>query len=144
MADHSAAGVETKHGHGDHPPGHEAHAHHGDYLAHVKPYLVVGALLLVFTVITVGLSYVHFDKIGVTKTIFGWFGIQGHAINIIIGLMVATFKVCLVGLWFMHLKQEKSPIWRPLIFTFIFVTGLFLLCLLHYLDPIPTTSHWHH
>ena len=127
------------HGHADH-----GHAHHGSFVSHVKPYLVIGLLLFVFTVITVALSYVDFAHFKVFQKLFGWIGVQGHGINIFIGLIVAAFKVCLVGAWFMHLKDEKSSVWRPLIFTFVFVLGLFLLCLLHYIDPIPTTSHWHH
>jgi caa(3)-type oxidase subunit IV len=141
MSDSTAA-AEPKpasHAHDEH-----GHAHHGDYLHHVKPYLIVGGLLFLFTIITVGLSYLDFEHVGIFKMMFGWIGVEGHGINIFIGLVVAAFKVGLVGAWFMHLKQEKAPIWRPLIFTFIFVLGLFLLFLLHWIDPIPTTSHWHH
>jgi caa(3)-type oxidase subunit IV len=94
---------------------------------------MVGAALFVFTLITVALSYVDFDHI-----------IGGHGNNMKIGLAVATFKVCLVGAWFMHLKSEKLTIWRPLILTFIFCLGLFLLCLLAYTDMIQSTSHTHH
>jgi caa(3)-type oxidase subunit IV len=116
------------------PSAEPAHGHgHGNYLHHVRPYLLVGAALFVFTVVTVGLSYVDFDHI------FG-----SHGMNMKIGLTVATFKVCLVGAWFMHLKSEKGNIWRPLIFTFIFVTGLFLLFLLAYIDPIHSTSFTEH
>ncbi|MGH6754724.1 MAG: cytochrome C oxidase subunit IV family protein [Bradyrhizobium sp.] len=139
VADHQPA---DSHAHGAAGHGHEEH--HGSYLQHVKPYLVVGALLFIFTVITVALSYVDFAHIGPFKWAFNLVGIHGHAINFVIGMVVATFKVCLVGAWFMHLKNEGSNIWRPLIFTFIFCLGLFLLCLLAYLDPIPTTGHWIH
>jgi hypothetical protein len=97
-----------------------------------------------FTVITVGLSYIDFAESRFFQAIFGSIGVKGHGINIFIGLVVAAFKVCLVGAWFMHLKNEKATIWRPLIFTFIFCLGLFLLCLFTWVDPIPTTSHWHH
>ena len=133
MADHqshtpsTAAASEPAHGHGS--AGHG----HGNYLHHVRPYLLVGAALFLFTGVTVGLSYVDFDHI------FG-----SHGMNMKIGLTVATFKVCLVGAWFMHLKSEKGNIWRPLIFTFIFVTGLFLLFLLAYIDPIHSTSFTEH
>jgi caa(3)-type oxidase subunit IV len=107
------------------------HGHgHGSYLHHVRPYLIVGAALFIFTAITVGLSYVDFDHV------FG-----SHGMNIKIGLAVATFKVCLVGAWFMHLKSEKGTIWRPLIFTFIFCLGLFALCMFAYFNPIHSTSH---
>jgi caa(3)-type oxidase subunit IV len=137
----AAAAAEPKpsHAHDEH-----GHAHHGDYLHHVKPYLIVGGFLFAFTIITVALSYFDFAHKRFFQTIFGWIGVKGHGINIFIGLVVAAFKVSLVGAWFMHLKQEKAPVWRPLIFTFTFVLGLFLLFLLHYIDPIPTTSHWQH
>jgi caa(3)-type oxidase subunit IV len=123
----AATSAAPAHGHGS--AGHG----HGNYLHHVRPYLLVGAALFLFTGITVGLSYVDFDHI------FG-----SHGMNMKIGLTVATFKVCLVGAWFMHLKSEKGNIWRPLIFTFIFVTGLFLLFLLAYIDPIHSTSFTEH
>lgn len=111
--------------------GHAAAGHaHGSYWHHVGPYLLVGAALFVFTVITVALSYVNFDHL-----------LGSHGMNIKIGLAVATVKVCLVGAWFMHLKAEKGTIWRPLGFTFFFCLGLFVLCLLAYLDPIFSTSH---
>ena len=136
MADHhtpapAAATTDAAHtapAHGEH-----AHGHGGSYLQHVRPYLFVGAALFIFTAITVGLSYVDFDHL-----------LGSHGMNMKIGLSVAAFKVGLVGAWFMHLKSEKSTIWTPLIFTFLFVTGLFLLFLLAYLDPIHSTSFTQH
>ena len=126
MSDHTAT---VDHKADDH--GHDAA--HGSMFAHVKVYLIIGALLFIFTAITVGLSYVDFDHM-----------LNSHGMNMKIGLTVATFKVCLVGAWFMHLKQEKAVIWRPLLFTFFFVTALFLLFLLAHSDPIPGSVHWHH
>ena len=120
----------------EHAPAADAHSHgaaghgHGSYLHHIRPYLIVGAALFIFTVVTVGLSYVDFDHI-----------LGSHGMNMKIGLSVAAFKVCLVGAWFMHLKGEKRTIWIPLGFTFVFATGLFLLFWLGYADPIHSTSH---
>ena len=116
----------------------EAHGHghghgHGSFWRHMIPYLAVGGALFVFTLITVGLSYVDFDHI-----------LGGHGMNMKIGMAVATFKVCLVGAWFMHLKGERRSIWLPLGFTFFFCLGLFVLCLLAYADPIHSTSYTHH
>jgi caa(3)-type oxidase subunit IV len=139
MSEHSAPSeAPASHGH-----GHAAddHGHHGGLMAHAKPYLMVGVLLFVFTVITVGLSYIDFAEYTPFRKTFAMIGIQGMGINIAIGLFVATFKVCLVGWYFMHLKQETSQVWRPLFFTFFFVTGLLVLCLLAHSDPIPTTSY---
>jgi caa(3)-type oxidase subunit IV len=137
MSDHSTTVEHKKDAH-----GHEGH--HGSLMSHAKVYLIIGVLLFVFTVITVALSYIDFAHIGITKWAFGLIGVQGDAINIVIGLIVATFKVCLVGAWFMHLKQETMEIWRPLLFTFFFVLALFLLFVLAYYDPIPSSSHWYH
>ena len=130
MADHHAPAATTDTAHAAPADG---HGEHGNYLHHVRPYLFVGAALFVFTAITVGLSYVDFDHIFAT-----------HGMNMIIGLSVASFKVALVGAWFMHLKSEKSTIWVPLIFTFLFCLGLFLLFLLAYVDPIHSTSFTEH
>ncbi|MDQ3625815.1 MAG: cytochrome C oxidase subunit IV family protein [Verrucomicrobiota bacterium] len=104
-------------GHG-HSHGHDEHH---DVSKHVKKYLAVGALLLIFTLITVGLSYVDF---GSTK------------LNMAIGMAVATFKAGLVAMIFMHLSAEKQLIYRILIFTGFFVLGLFWLTYLHWYDPI--------
>lgn len=98
-------------------------------MGHAVPYLIVGGVLLVFTLITVWLSYFDF---GSTKA------------NVIIAMIVATFKVTLVGAIFMHLKEEKKTIWRPLFFTAFFVLGLFVLSLLHFYDPILGSVHNHH
>ncbi len=136
MSEHTTTAEPAQpHGH-----AHDDHSNHS-LLQHAKPYIAVGIALFVFTVITVALSYIDFAEIGLFKSMFAVVGIQGMGINIFIGMCVATFKVCLVGWYFMHLKQEKSSIWRPLFFTFFFCLGLFVLCLLAFMDPIPTTSH---
>lgn len=100
---------------------------------HIGLYWKIGGILLLFTVITVALSYVDFDKM-----------FHGHGWNMKIGMVVAAFKVSLVGAIFMHLKEEKSTIWRFLYFTAFFVMGLFLLFWLAYSDPIFGTHHWTH
>lgn len=108
---------------------HGAHDDAAHVAAHVKKYLMIGAALIVLTVVTVGLSYVDFGS---------------HHNNIIVALLVATFKVCLVAAYFMHLKGERATIWRFLFFTAIFVCGLFFLTLLHESDPIIGTNYNHH
>jgi caa(3)-type oxidase subunit IV len=113
-------------------PAHDAVAHHdashdAEHIAkHLKGYYVVGGVLIVFTGITVALSYVDFGSVKA---------------NWIIAMIVATFKVCLVGAIFMHLKGERWTIWQFLLFTAFFVTGLFLLSLFAWGDPIWGTHH---
>lgn len=112
----------------EHDPSHDA-----EHVAkHVKGYLVVGGILIFCTAVTVWLSYVNFDHL------------IGPGWNFIIAMLLATFKVCLVGAIFMHLKGEKWTIWQFLLFTAFFATGLFLLTLLNWADPIFGTSHSHH
>ena len=139
MSEHTATiTAEPAHAHAE-THGHDAH--HGSMLSHVKPYLMVGAALFIFTIITVGLSYFDFADYGIFRKLFDIIGVHGMGINIVIGLSLATFKVCLVGAWFMHLKEEGRTIWKPLGFTFFFCFCLFMLFLLAHSDPIPTSTH---
>jgi caa(3)-type oxidase subunit IV len=91
---------------------------------HVKKYWVVGGLLLAFTAITVWLSYFDLGK---------W--------NMIVGMIVAAFKAGLVAAIFMHLISERWTIYRFLLITAFFVTGLFLLTFFAYDDPIRVFFH---
>ena len=88
---------------------------------HIKTYLMVGAALFAFTVITVVASWVDF---GSTTIDYG------------VGLAIATFKAGLVALIFMHLNSEKKLIYKILLFTVVFVIGLAFLTMLAGGDPI--------
>lgn len=101
------------------PSEHEEYAH--NVQKHVKGYLIVGAMLLAFTALTVALSYVDF---GTRKA------------NIAVALLVALLKAGLVAAIFMHLAAEKRLIYRVLVFTAFFVLGLFWLTFLAWYDPI--------
>ena len=101
------------------PSEHEEYAH--NVSKHVKGYLIVGAILLAATALTVGLSYVDF---GNAKA------------NMAVAMLLAAIKVTLVGAVFMHLAAEKKLIYRVLIFTGFFVLALFWLTYLTWYDPI--------
>lgn len=92
-----------------------------DVSKHVRGYLLVGAILLFCTGLTVFLSYVDF---GTEKA------------NVAVAVFVAAVKASLVAYIFMHLSAEKKLIYRILIFTSIFVLGLFFLTYLAWYDPI--------
>jgi cytochrome c oxidase subunit IV len=116
------------------PAEHEEYAH--GVHQHVSRYLLVGGLLLLFTLLTVALSYVDFGGF------FSWLfhthispG-SGRKLNITVAILVATFKAGLVALIFMHLAAEKRLIYRVLIFTGFFVLGLFWLTYLAWYDPV--------
>ena len=99
---------------------HDEHAAH-DVAKHIRAYLMVGLTLIIFTAITVALSYVNF---GTQKA------------NVAVAMLVATFKAGLVAAIFMHLSSEKRMIYRILIFTVFFVLGLFFLTYLAWYDPV--------
>src|SRR3954451_9765665 len=101
------------------PAEHEEHAH--GIQKHVKGYLMGGAALIVCTALTVGLSYVNFGS---------------QKATIIVALLLATFKVRLVGAVFRQLAAEKKLIYRVLIFTGFFVFALFWLTYLAWYNPI--------
>lgn len=79
---------------------------------HIKTYLFIGGLLLFFTAITVGLSYVDFGS---------------HSNNMIIGLAVATFKSSLVILIFMHMNHERPLIYKFMLFSMVLLGVMFTL-----------------
>ena len=99
------------------PKEYEEYAH--GVQQHVMRYVMVGVTLLVFTGITVALSYVDF---GARKA------------NVAVAMLVATLKAGLVAAIFMHLAAEKRLIYRILFFTGFFVMGLFWLILLAWYD----------
>ena len=105
----------------------ETHAAaHGHHEMHLKLYWGIGAALLFLTGFTVFLSYWDFGS---------------RERNMVVAILVAAFKVSLVGAIFMHLKGEKPTITRFLYFTAFFVAGLFLLTLLAWADPIFGTTY---
>ena len=82
---------------------------------HLKAYWMVGAALLVCTVLTVVVAWI--------------------TPSIIIGLGLATVKASLVALIFMHLNSEKPLIYKIMGYTVFFFIGLMFLTLLALYDP---------
>lgn len=87
----------------------------------IKKYLWIGFILMVFTAITVWLSTVELPT---------------HSMNIIVGMIVATFKASLVCLIFMHLNHERPLIYKVLAFTVVFCFALFVLFVCAKDDPL--------
>jgi cytochrome c oxidase subunit IV len=90
-----------------------AHTTGGDHHPHVLPlrtYLLTWGALLVFTVITVGASYLDL----------------GHAGNLFVALAIATTKALLVAAIFMHLRYDlrfhSVILGSSLIFLTIFIS----------------------
>lgn len=75
--------------------GHDDHDGHGGHLAHVaslRVLLTVLGALIFLTVITVLAAKVDFG---------------GRAINLTVAMLIATIKVSLVVLYFMHLRYDR-------------------------------------
>jgi cytochrome c oxidase subunit IV len=96
-----------------HAHSHDAHGHHHDHghpHVHVTPlstYLIVFALLMVMTALTVAVAYIDVGPL-----------------NTVIALSIASFKATIVILYFMHVKHA-SRLTKLLV-----VTGLFFLAIL--------------
>jgi cytochrome c oxidase subunit 4 len=98
----------------------DAHAAADDIRKHVKTYMMVFAALMVLTVVTVGVSYLHL-------------GVQAA---ILVALAVATVKGSLVALYFMHLNHERKLIYYALALTAVFFVFLMIIPLATNLDKI--------
>jgi cytochrome c oxidase subunit 4 len=103
MAEHASA-AHAEHGHDEHEAEH--------IKAHVKVYMLIFAMLIVGTILTVAVSYKDFGA--------PW-------INITIGLIIASIKASLVAGWFMHLVSEKKLIYSVMVATVFFFIALAFL-----------------
>ena len=113
MSDPNFQPPASDHGHDDHPV---------DLKKTVRLYLIIGGTLIGFTFITCMVAY--------------WVDLGDKHLNIALGLLIASFKVSLVGLIFMHLNHERGLIYKVLLFAMIFFAAMmFLFCLAWY-SPI--------
>jgi cytochrome c oxidase subunit 4 len=85
--------------------------HAVDIDRHVRIYITVFAALMVLTLVTVGVSYLHLPV----------------ALAVTVALMVATVKGTLVACYFMHLISEKKLIYAVLVLTVVFFAALLAL-----------------
>jgi len=92
---------------------------HEDIRHHVKVYLGVFGALMVLTVVTVAISYLHLSAV---------------AVAVGIAMIVATVKGSMVAAYFMHLKSERPEIFWLLLLTASFWVLLMFIPVLMYLD----------
>jgi cytochrome c oxidase subunit 4 len=78
----------------------------------VRKYLMVFGALIVGTVITVAVSYIHFSSM---------------ALTVAVALLIASVKAFLVAGYFMHLISERKMIYGILAATTFFFIGLMYL-----------------
>lgn len=87
---------------------------HDDVKGHARTYILVFAALLVLTLITVAVSYVHLAV----------------PLAITVALIIAIVKGSLVASVFMHLSNEKKLIYSSLLLTVVFFIFLMALPIL--------------
>jgi len=93
---------------------------------YVKTCIAVFASLMVLTIVTVAVSYLHLDTPSA----------------IAVGLLVATVKASLVALFFMHLISERNAIYYLLCLTAMFFLLLMYLPSGWYHDEMKTHTVW--
>ena len=105
---------------------HAAHAAHdpAEIDKHVRTYVMVFATLMVLTIVTVAVSYLHLEV---------------HA-AVAVALVIASIKASLVALFFMHLISERQVILLILALTGFFAVVLLLLPIITNSDHITTAN----
>ena len=88
----------------------DTHSH--DISKHIRTYVLVFLALLVGTVITVTMDFVHLPSVPMT---------------IAIALFIAIVKASLVAGFFMHLISEKKAVYAVLLTTVFFFAGMMFL-----------------
>ena len=97
---------------------------HDNHRPNVKLYLIIFGALMVLTVVTVGVSYLHLPKTAAIS----------------LGLAIATLKAGLVAAFFMHLNIEKKYVWY-ILFAMLAMVGMFFFGTAADIMK-PTGSNW--
>lgn len=92
-------------------PASMASDHAADIDRHVRVYILVFVALMILTVITVAVSYLHLPV----------------RMAVAVALLVATIKGSLVACYFMHLISERKLIYAVLALTVVFFVVLLAL-----------------
>jgi cytochrome c oxidase subunit IV len=91
----------------------------------IRKYVMIGAALLVFTVITVAANQVHLAV----------------PLAVTVALIIAITKGSMVAAVFMHLSDEKKWIYGALLLTVAFFIVLMTLPIFTVMDTIGTPIH---
>jgi caa(3)-type oxidase subunit IV len=110
------------------PPASPAtdHHHHEHVRLEQKRFLTVYAVLVVGTVLTVAMYYVHFEEMWQT---------------IAVALLIASVKGSFVAAVFMHLWHGERDIYRIILYTAVVVAALFGLSIFSIFN-VPGTGHF--
>jgi cytochrome c oxidase subunit 4 len=92
----------------------------------VRSYMIVFAMLMVFTILTVAVARLSFAV----------------PVAIAVALVIAGMKGAMVAGVFMHLSHEKRWVYGTLVLTVIFFAVLLLLPVITFLDTTASGSPW--
>ena len=95
----------------------------------IRSYMMVGAALLVFTGITVGVNQIHLGSVAMAVTV---------------ALIIATMKGAMVAAVFMHLTHEKKWIYGAMLLTVVVFLVLMTVPIFTVADTIGTPIHVPH
>ena len=104
------------------------HSHHNDEIGHIKPVkflIFICCILLFLKAVTVWVSRFDFSEINMSE------------MGIIVAMFVASIKATLVGLYFMHLRWDRSFV------GFIFVVSIILVLLMAGMAFLDTSAYQH-
>jgi cytochrome c oxidase subunit 4 len=104
------------------------HSDSADVQKSVRSYMTVFVMLLIFTILTVGVSRFH----------------VAVPFAIAIALVIAGMKGSMVAGVFMHLSHERRWIYGSLILTVLFFVVLLFIPLFTSLDSLSIGSPWSH
>ncbi len=90
----------------------------------IRTYLMIGAALYVFTIITVAANQIHLAV----------------PLAITLALIIATIKASMVAAVFMHLNHERKWIYGSLLLTAVFFAVLMMLPVFTTMDTIGTPN----
>ena len=95
------------------------------HLVPVRVYLTIFALLMMFTAITVGVSFIDLGPM-----------------NTLVAIVIAVTKMMLVILYFMHVRYSSRLTWAVVAGGFFWLAILLLLTLGDYLTRGPGWLHY--
>ena len=96
------------------------HSDHEAVRKSIRSYMMVFAMLMVFTVITVAVAGIEFSV----------------PMAITVALIIASMKAAMVAGVFMHLSHERQAIYGTLVLTAVFFIVLLLIPILSHMDRV--------
>jgi cytochrome c oxidase subunit IV len=109
--------------------------HAGHHVVSPVLYVVIWATLIILTFVTAGIAHVDLE-VHNPASIF-----HGLPFNAVVALVIATFKMSLVILFFMHGKYSSRLVQTVIVGGFFWLLILLLLTMADYLSRVSGLLH---